>query len=90
MDSESVRMALPRATNWVEAGDPPHGTQSIRRAFLILRVLSSAADCATMSAPAQDPTAAEAQRVAAVLRPRTFMPSFIMAPAPKNPMPDTT
>jgi DNA-binding IclR family transcriptional regulator len=41
-------MALPQATSWidalVEAGDPPHGTQSIRRAFLILRVLSSAGD----------------------------------------------
>jgi DNA-binding IclR family transcriptional regulator len=41
-------MALPRSSNWidalVEAGDPPHGTQSIRRAFLILRVLSSAGD----------------------------------------------
>jgi DNA-binding IclR family transcriptional regulator len=41
-------MALPQATDWidalVEAGDPPHGTQSIRRAFLILRVLSSAGD----------------------------------------------
>ncbi len=41
-------MALPQPTNWidalVEAGDPPHGTQSIRRAFLILRVLSSAGD----------------------------------------------
>ena len=41
-------MPLPQATGWidalVEAGDPPHGTQSIRRAFLILRVLSSAGD----------------------------------------------
>jgi DNA-binding IclR family transcriptional regulator len=41
-------MALPQAKSWidalVEAGDPPHGTQSIRRAFLILRVLSSAGD----------------------------------------------
>ena len=50
----------------------------------------SATDCATMSAPAQDPTAADAHKVAAVLRPRTFMPSFMIAPAPKNPMPDTT
>jgi DNA-binding IclR family transcriptional regulator len=40
--------SLSRATSWVdalvEAEDPPHGTQSIRRAFLILRVLSSAGD----------------------------------------------
>jgi hypothetical protein len=50
----------------------------------------SAADCATMSAPAQDPTAADAHSVAAVLRPRTFMPSFMIAPAPRKPMPETT
>ena len=47
-------MELPQATNWidalVEAGDPPHGTQSIRRAFLILRVLSSAGDSGLWSA----------------------------------------
>ncbi|MBS0220044.1 MAG: helix-turn-helix domain-containing protein [Proteobacteria bacterium] len=28
----------------VEAGEPPHGTQSIRRAFLVLRVVSSSRD----------------------------------------------
>ena len=50
----------------------------------------SAVDCAIMSAPAQHPTAADAHKVPAVLRPRTFIPSFMIAPAPKNPMPDTT
>ncbi len=50
----------------------------------------SSAACATMSAPAQHPTAAEAHSVAAVLRPLTFMPSFMIAPAPRNPMPETT
>ena len=50
----------------------------------------SAAACATMSAPAQEPTAAEAHSVAAVLSPRTSMPCFMMTPAPRKPMPDTT
>ena len=45
---------------------------------------------ATMSAPVQAPTAAEHQRVAAVLRPRTFMPSFMITPAPRKPTPETT
>ena len=48
------------------------------------------APSATMSAPVQAPTAAEHQSVAAVLRPRTFSPSFMMTPAPRKPMPDTT
>ena len=42
------------------------------------------------SAPAQAPTAAEPQNVAAVLRPRTLAPSFMMVPAPKKPTPETT
>ena len=50
----------------------------------------SAAAWATMSAPAQAPTAADPHSVAAVLRPRTFMPSFMMTPAPRKPIPETT
>ena len=50
----------------------------------------SAAAWATMSAPAQEPTAADAHSVAAVLRPRTSMPCFMMTPAPRKPMPETT
>ena len=42
------------------------------------------------SAPQNAPTAAEHQRVAAVLRPRTFMPSFMITPAPRKPMPEIT
>src|SRR5450830_22527 len=42
------------------------------------------------SAPAQAPTAAEAQRVAAVLSPRTLPSSRMITPAPRKPMPDTT
>jgi len=38
----------------------------------------------------QDPTAADAHSVAAVLRPRTSMPCFMMTPAPRKPIPDTT
>ena len=42
------------------------------------------------SAPAKAPTAAEHHRVAAVLRPCTFMPSFMITPAPRKPMPEIT
>lgn len=45
---------------------------------------------AIMSDPAIDPTAAEHQSVAAVLSPRTFIPSFMITPAPRKPIPDTT
>ena len=41
-------------------------------------------------APVQLPTAAEHHRVAAVFRPRTFMPSFMITPAPRKPTPETT
>jgi len=34
--------------------------------------------------------AAEPHKVAAVFRPRTFSPSFMMVPAPRKPTPDTT
>jgi len=50
----------------------------------------SAVAWASISAPAQLPTAAEAHNVAAVLRPRTLVPSFMMTPAPRKPMPETT
>ena len=43
---------------------------------------------ATAARPA--PTAAERPSVAAALRPRTLTPSFIIAPAPRRPMPETT
>src|SRR3954465_2302379 len=49
----------------------------------------SAAAWAIMSAPAQEPTAAEAHSVAAVLSPRTSMPCFMMTPAPRKPIPET-
>ena len=39
---------------------------------------------------APDRSVAEHHRVAAVVRPRTFMPSFMIAPAPRKPMPETT
>ncbi len=42
------------------------------------------------SAPAKAPTEAEHQSVAGVLRPRTFMPSFMITPAPRKPMPEIT
>ena len=53
---------------------------------------NSAASTASGSslAPAQQPTAAEPQSVAAVFRPETLAPSFMMAPAPRKPMPETT
>jgi hypothetical protein len=45
---------------------------------------------AIISDPAIDPTAAEHHKVAAVLSPRTFIPSFMITPAPRKPIPDTT
>src|SRR5260370_4999650 len=48
-----------------------------------MKAVSSAAS-AGRSAPEKAPTAAELHRVAAVFRPRTFMPSFMMTPAPRN------
>lgn len=50
----------------------------------------SSTPSASMSAPVQQPTAAEHHNVAAVLSPRTFMPSFMITPAPRKPTPDTT
>ncbi|MNV65735.1 hypothetical protein D3C71_1584480 [compost metagenome] len=41
-------------------------------------------------APAQAPMAAEPHKVAAVFRPRMLPPSRMIAPAPRNPTPDTT
>jgi hypothetical protein len=41
-------------------------------------------------APARTPIAAEHQSVAAVLRPRTLIPSRKISPAPRKPIPDTT
>src|ERR1700722_19389973 len=38
------------------------------------------------SAPAHAPTAAEHHKVAAVLRPQTFPPSFMKTPAPRIPL----
>src|SRR5258708_36454952 len=43
------------------------------------KIVSNAA-WATISAPAQHPTAAEAHSVAAVLRPLIFIPSFMITP----------
>jgi len=40
--------------------------------------------------PDSTPTAAEHQSVAAVFRPQTLLPSFMITPAPRNPMRDTT
>src|SRR5216684_2110810 len=48
-----------------------------------MKAVSSAAS-ASRSAPEKAPTAAELHRVAAVFRPRTFTPSFMMTPAPRN------
>jgi len=45
---------------------------------------------ANPTAPAQAPTAAEHHSVAAVLRPQTLLPCFMMTPAPRKPTPDTT
>ncbi|KAG1385087.1 hypothetical protein G6F60_014972 [Rhizopus arrhizus] len=50
----------------------------------------SSTPSASMSAPVQLPTAAEHHSVAAVFRPRTFMPSFMITPAPRKPTPETT
>ena len=50
----------------------------------------SSAASASMSLPAIEPTAAEHQSVAAVFSPRTFIPSFMMTPAPRKPIPETT
>ena len=41
-------------------------------------------------APANAPTAAQAHKVAAVFSPLTCAPSFMMTPAPRKPIPDTT
>src|SRR5262249_53541551 len=41
-------------------------------------------------APARVPTAAAHHSVAAVLSPRTLIPSRMITPAPRNPIPDTT
>ncbi len=40
--------------------------------------------------PDKTPTAAEHQSVAAVFNPQTLLPSFMMTPAPRKPIPDTT
>ncbi|KAG0900853.1 hypothetical protein G6F32_017342 [Rhizopus arrhizus] len=40
--------------------------------------------------PAHAPTAAEPHRVAAVFRPDTCAPSFMIAPAPRKPTPEIT
>ena len=45
---------------------------------------------ATRLAPAQAPTAAEPHSVAAVFSPVMLAPSFMMAPAPRKPTPETT
>src|SRR6516162_1896158 len=42
------------------------------------------------SAHAQAPTAAEHHNVAAVLRPQTLLPCFMITPAPRKPTPVTT
>ena len=50
----------------------------------------TAAASAGNPAPAKAPTAAETQRVAAVFRPLTCAPSFMITPAPRKPMPEIT
>ena len=65
-------------------------TSGRRRVFPASTKKVRATAWAIMSAPAQEPTAADAHSVAAVLRPRTSMPCFMMTPAPRKPIPDTT
>ena len=40
--------------------------------------------------PARDPTAAQAQSVAAVLSPEMLAPCLMMTPAPRKPIPEAT
>ncbi|MNU71155.1 hypothetical protein D3C71_605800 [compost metagenome] len=62
------------------------------RSSVLLASTKSAAISASpsRSAPAQAPTAADPHSVAAVFRPVMLAPSFMIAPAPRKPMPETT
>lgn len=65
-------------------------TTGRRTVFAVSTNSAAIAASGNSLAPAQAPTAAEPHSVAAVFRPETCAPSFMIAPAPRKPMPEMT